>query len=385
MNFLYVGYYVEDSILYEIQKRKINNMSVARQNFEFNLLNNMKSALNSEDTIDYITYVPTDDNLVIPEFTELNGEKIHHIAINKKSPKSLLKSGRKFSKFLKDLGEEKLNNLRIIMYDSNPIFAWQVLRFKRKYGIKSISICAEIPLLRRGRDFSSQIKHMVLQFFATKFDGFVLLATAMAEKLGCENKPHLIVEGIAPNLFGKPSGEKKNVVMYAGGLARDNNIKLLIKSALKSEKLDELWICGVGPEQSFVEQAEKQDKRIKYFGMIENEKVKELETKAKLLVNLRSPDAELTKYSFPSKILEYMASGTLVASTKLRGIPNEYFDFIFSIEKIDEVSLTTMFDEIFSMSNEEYLGKCNKIQEFIEKNKKAKIQAKRIIDFAREF
>ena len=98
MNFLYVGYYVEDSILYEIQKRKINNISVARQNFEFNLLNNMKSALNSEDTIDYITYVPTDDNLVIPEFTELNGEKIHHIAINKKSPKSLLKSGRKFIK-----------------------------------------------------------------------------------------------------------------------------------------------------------------------------------------------------------------------------------------------------------------------------------------------
>ena len=39
MRYLYVGYYVDEVIFNKIVEKKINNMSVARQKFEYNLIN----------------------------------------------------------------------------------------------------------------------------------------------------------------------------------------------------------------------------------------------------------------------------------------------------------------------------------------------------------
>ena len=56
----------------------------------------------------------------------------------------------------------------------------------------------------------------------------------------------------------------------------------------------------------------------------------------RILVNFRSPNEELTKYSFPSKILEYISSGSLVLSTRLLGIPDEYFSYIVPLDQADK-------------------------------------------------
>ena len=54
----------------------------------------------------------------------------------------------------------------------------------------------------------------------------------------------------------------------------------------------------------------QKDKRIIYWGVVEQKHVFEMQQQATLLVNPRKGHEEYTKYSFPSKTMEYMASGT---------------------------------------------------------------------------
>ena len=58
------------------------------------------------------------------------------------------------------------------------------------------------------------------------------------------------------------------------------------------------------------------------------------ELKATLLVNPRPTTEEFTIYSFPSKNMEYMASGTPLLTTKLPGMPEEYHQYVLAILNI---------------------------------------------------
>ena len=73
------------------------------------------------------------------------------------------------------------------------------------------------------------------------------------------------------------------------------------------------------------------------------------------IFNYGNPENELTKFSFPSKVLEYMASGGVVISSKLAGIPKEYEQFIALLQEYSVDSLAYEMDKVFSMTEREYL------------------------------
>ena len=50
-------------------------------------------------------------------------------------------------------------------------------------------------------------------------------------------------------------------------------------------------------------------------------------------MNPRFTGAEYTLYSFPSKNIEYMVSGTPVITTRLAGIPDDYYPYVFVFEE----------------------------------------------------
>lgn len=86
---------------------------------------------------------------------------------------------------------------------------------------------------------------------------------------------------------------------------------------------------------------------IKYFGIVNNNEVKNLETQAKVLINPRDPLKPITFYTFPSKLLEYIASGTLTISTKLRGIPCEYFNYLIQLDDVKVDTLRKYDNKLF--------------------------------------
>lgn len=382
MHYLFIGYYVDEKIFDLILEKKINNMSVARQKFEYNLIRGLSSQLG--ENIDFVSYVPTDGNLDIPKQSYIGDAKIEHIPIEKGKLKSIFYAGKKFEQYLLDICKKNSNELRIIMYAVNPLFEHYLLKYKKKYGIKMITVCSEVPKLRRfKRSLQSEIKKKIYTWYNEKFDGYIFFSEEMKKIVKYQNKPTMVLEGIAPEILKEPVIKKKNIVMYAGGLASDNKIPELLGYCTEIEEISEIWICGNGPDEKRVKEISLTDSRIKYFGRLSNERVLELEEKAKILINFRSPDEELTKYSFPSKILEYISSGSLVLSTKLLGIPSEYFDYIIPIDYIDKEKIKETLRKSLQLKDEQYLAYCKHAQEFI-KNKNYYFQSKKIIEFTNE-
>jgi len=195
-----------------------------------------------------------------------------------------------------------------------------------------------------------------------------------------------VMEGIADisAVSQEPCEEKAEprAIMYAGMLYEKYGIFHLIDAF---EQIDaentELWLFGDGPAADEIKRRAAVNERIRFFGKVSRDEILKRERQATLLVNPRSVKEEFTKYSFPSKTIEYMLSATPVLTTKLQGIPEEYFQYVFTVEDNDVHFLTEAMNRILAQSGEA-LGQFGaRAQEYIINEKNAKMQAKRILDF----
>lgn len=109
----------------------------------------------------------------------------------------------------------------------------------------------------------------------------------------------------------------------------------------------------------------------------------EKEQDASLLLNIRNPEDDYTKYSFPSKMIEYMISGTPMLTTKLPGIPDEYYDYVYTVD-YDFDRMAQMIDDILNNSPEKRQELGKKAQNFVIKNKNCECQIKKMVDFLRK-
>ncbi|RHB45752.1 glycosyltransferase [Exiguobacterium sp. AM39-5BH] len=204
------------------------------------------------------------------------------------------------------------------------------------------------------------------------------------------SKPYTVVEGIAPILkelaFKKTEiydGDFDNTILYTGGINENYGvIKLILEfMKIKDQKL-RLFICGAGPDEDKVKKLSKLDARIFYFGLLSREEVLYFQSKCTLLINPRSSNEEYTKYSFPSKLLEYMSSGRPVAAYMLDGIPKEYRNHILELNS--ELDLNVQIREIMKMDITKLNEIGNLAKEFVENNKNKNIQSLRILKLIRE-
>ncbi len=380
MKILYLGYYADKDTYNIILNNKINNMSQARQSFEEKILSGLVDL--EEVDIEIASYIPSNNMVKLPDSTYFCGRKINYFKIKKKSLFSLVTSCIKYFRYLM---ARDIHGSKIIMYAVNPLFMIPLLFLKKKYNLEIITICSEVPKYRRWKKtFLALLKKKIQIYFNSKFDKYILLSKHMVSEIDLKKRPYMVLEGIGAEVIFQEeslSDRKKNIVMYAGGLAKDNNINLLIEACSHLKTLDELWICGVGECEEEVIKSSENNPKIKYFGRVDHQRVLEMQRKAKVLVNLRNPNEILTKYSFPSKIIEYMSSGTITLSTRLEGIPDDYFNYIVSLDSLDVNELKDKLYNIFNLGNDEYLKISRNSQLFIQKEKTAGKQCKRIIDF----
>ena len=108
------------------------------------------------------------------------------------------------------------------------------------------------------------------------------------------------------------------------------------------------------------------------------------EQKASLLVNVRDPDEAFTSYSFPSKTIEYMLSGTPLLTTRLPGIPKEYDKYLILIEDNLPQTIASGIETAFRMTSEARQSLGNAAACFIAEEKNSDKQAEKILRFISE-
>ncbi len=226
----------------------------------------------------------------------------------------------------------------------------------------------------------------------SRIDKFVLLTEDMKGPLQVGERPYVVVEGIssetvtAPLLKNEVNVIEKEIIFYSGTLHYQFGIKQLVEAfqSLKNSNA-ELWICGGGEAGGWIEKLAKQNSKIRYFGFVTSERVRELRKNATVLVNPRPNKGAYTKYSFPSKTMEYMASGIPVIMHKLKGIPSEYDNYLVYIEEDTAESLKLAIEEVFAMNKERRQAFGDAAREFILQNKNEYVQAKKILDMIYNF
>ena len=204
----------------------------------------------------------------------------------------------------------------------------------------------------------------------------------MADRvIGGVEKPYVVVEGIF-KVTPMPEIKKENskVILYTGGLVLRYGIGDLLEAFHQIPYRDyQLWLCGSGDAEESIKEYSKKDKRIKFLGRMTAEEVCKLQRRATLLVNPRHSGEIFTKYSFPSKTMEYMASGTPTVMSKLECIPNEYDQYLYYFDDESIEGMKNKMIEICEMDKEVLKSRGQKASAFIIEQKNAKVQANKIL------
>lgn len=201
-----------------------------------------------------------------------------------------------------------------------------------------------------------------------KFDSYVFFSEKMKDIIDVSNKDYLVIEGLfnPEGLDIEFEERKRNAITYAGTLDRLYGIETIIETflQLQNKNLD-LWLIGKGDYEDEILKIADKHPNVKYFGFLQREEVFKLLKQSKLLLNLRDNKESYTKYSFPSKMFEYMVSGTPVFTTRLEGIPGEYYNYIYSTNSNDIDSYVKEINNILDLSEEVILKKGESAKAFI--------------------
>lgn len=292
------------------------------------------------------------------------------------------------------LKENKNEHAVVLLYSVCPFIAPSVVKLCKKYNKRCIAIVPDLPenmymnhRLRKSKAVLAQMYLRPAINVQSMFDGYVFLTESMKEAIGVL-RPYVIVEGIVDDTcFLEPEVQKSTpkAIMYAGRLHERYGLKNLIEAYLRTPHNNtELWLFGSGSFEPEIEKYVAMDASIKFFGSVKRDIVLDYEQRASLLVNCRDPMDEYVKYSFPSKTMEYMASGTPVYTTMLPGIPPEYKEYLFTTQTNSVEDISNMFHRVLNMPESELKAFGTRAKEFVFREKNATKQAEKIISLINE-
>lgn len=259
-------------------------------------------------------------------------------------------------------------------------------------GLQSVSVVTDIYGQMTGVKKSgitaliSSLASCISNWYSTSFDKYILLTEQMNDIVNPKRRPYMVMEALCDNTFAinniqKVEKDNPRVVMYAGGLYEKYGLKMLVDGFIASKVDAKLVLYGDGSYVDELKEVCKNHPNVEYRGIAANEEIVEQELKATLLVNPRFTTEEFAKYSFPSKNMEYMVSGTPLLTTKLPGMPKEYYPYVYMFEEESVEGYAAVIRTVLSRSSDELSAMGRKAAEFVLKNKNNISQGARIVKF----
>ena len=296
----------------------------------------------------------------------------------------------RYRKILKQI--KKSDDYNILIYSTYMPFLKAVYKLNNKFNITLI--VTDLPEYYDLAN-TSKLKHIIRRLYNIKIDKYlnrinkyVLLTEQMRDKLEIYNKPYIIVEGICNRddhiTKDNYTDNNKKIILYTGTLNYKYGIRNLLDAFDLIENEDyELRICGNGEAKNEIIERMKKNQRIKFYGYLNKNEIKKMQQKCTALINPRMNDEEYTKYSFPSKTMEYLQSGKPVIMYKLDGIPSEYDDYLNYVNGKNTVDLKNKIIEVCSKDTMELNKYGKKASEWVAREKNCSVQTKRIIELMR--
>ena len=272
------------------------------------------------------------------------------------------------------------SNVEGIVCDAiNPLASLLTLYYAKKKQLKAIAIVTDLPFYMDENHVS--IFTRLTQYLLERYDGYVLLTEAMNPIANPKGKPYIVMEGLCEVTDeGEFEVKKRNSFVYTGSLSRGTGIEEMMRGFVSAD-LEGIFldIYGRGEMEEEIKRFSSEHPQVRFCGAVKNSEIIVKQREALLLVNPRPINIGYAEFSFPSKIMEYMASGTPVLTTHLPGIPEEYFSYVYECDG-SEKGFTEAFKVIYSKSEKELkeIGRCAK--KFVMEKKNKYAQTKKILE-----
>ena len=344
----------------EVRQKSTHNMQDAANALQWNIYNGLCSNIDERITIFNVLPIGSFPQYYKDPFVKRSffGEGDEHVNIgfcNVKLIKKWRQAGKIFArlnKWCKEDNEEKT----LFVYTMSAPFMVAVNKLKARFPkLKVCVIIADLPHLSNLSSKKSLLKRIyektqskVSYSHIDAVDSFVLLTEQMAEYLRIR-VPYVVMEGISTlqTLKDRKGECGIKTVLYTGTLHKRFGILNLVSAFEGIEDPSyRLVICGTGDSEAEIRESAQRDARIEFKGQMRREDILELQKEATVLVNPRQNNEEFTKYSFPSKNLEYLSSGVPLIAYKLDGIPDEYDAYINYVPEDSVESLRQTLVEI---------------------------------------
>ncbi len=324
MRILFIG-----SILPESAETRLKCISNAGNRFQLNLINSLRMSGHDVSLCSYIGFPVEEDYL--SEFTEQHKE-VEKGCYRKDRDSYVFKSisglgaVSVYKKRYCDMLDEIQPDICICY---NPVYAWwEITRILHAKGIKSVLILADYTGAE-GVGFSLRypvnlLKSRLELKCIRSFDKVVGLSAQVKSYLKQSTDFIHVEGGVVWSKwidFPKPDMDV-NVrrFMYSGLLSPVAGVDIAVEASEKIEAENtELIITGNGELSDWIRERAAKDKRIRFLGRLEYEEYIKCLSKSHILLNPRNMSLPENKNNFPSKMLDYLATGRSIVSTRFSG------------------------------------------------------------------
>ena len=200
----------------------------------------------------------------------------------------------------------------------------------KKYGANTMCIVPDMP---EDMNWSS---NMLYRYFKQKdirkchliakeyIKCFVFFTEQMKQRFSLGEKKYLVREGVIEKItsFNNEVAEQNPIVCaYVGKVDKRNGIDAIVCSAITYSDII-FSVYGSGDMEAYLKSLNI--KNLHYHGFINPDEVNCVLEKANILLSPRYPLGEYVSYSFPSKILKYIALNKPIVTFKLPCFDDKY-------------------------------------------------------------
>ncbi|PWR07666.1 hypothetical protein DKT68_18280 [Micromonospora acroterricola] len=245
-----------------------------------------------------------------------------------------------------------------------------------------------------------RLDHALVRMALRRCSGVVVLTAALAEDFA-PSVPRLVMEGICnppleASAFGRPghlvvgppssadrgAAAASREVVYAGGLTRAYGVDRLVEAFRGMDDPDlRLFLFGRGELEEWLRTQAESDPRIAAPELLDRGALVQRLARASVLVNPRPVDQSFVRYSFPSKLIEYLSTGVPVVTTRLPGIPPDYDPYLRFAESDTADGLREALLRVLAMPREEWATLGSAGAAFVRQTRGPAAQGQRIRSF----
>ena len=357
MRIAFLGYFVPEDDLADA-----SGVSMADNKMQYDYITAMEILMESDSADHSLTVFSTEKpSSVKSKFFSVSksrGEYISYADIRGiRTPSKVISAACSIVKWVKDT--KKQGEASVLFYYNTfflNVAAAAIARLFCKFYL--IPIAITLPYLAEGEDrLLPQKAERMCAGMLKKSNGIVAITGDLAGYL-CPGKPNLIINGgvsvnqLEPdnqldshNFPPREPGQKKRIVYTGAIYSRYNLDKVIAAAELLDENHYQVIIYGHGPDTDKIEEMCKTSKVARYGGFVTGDELREVQGDADVLLALLSTDDQLVRYTFPSKLFEYMAVGNPIVTSGLPCLSDELKRYV---KVVPEITPEAIRDDIIA-------------------------------------